>query len=76
MPREVECVDCGCDIIYNEKLAPSMQRCDTCHDHHWGLCGMNCPIIESPLTPLEEEAYRSLGKKIPKPRHIPRGITG
>lgn len=40
---EVECVDCGCDLIFDPELA--QQRCDTCEWHHHRLCGTDCPVI-------------------------------
>lgn len=41
---EVECVDCGADIIAAE--GSSEPRCDTCQEHHDGLCGEDYPIRE------------------------------
>jgi hypothetical protein len=43
----VECYDCGCDLSgctgADKEAEP---RCDTCRDHHAGLCGSDCPINE------------------------------
>jgi NTP pyrophosphatase (non-canonical NTP hydrolase) len=40
---EVECVDCGCDLIRNPDM--SEQRCDTDQAHHTKDCGEDCPVI-------------------------------
>jgi hypothetical protein len=42
---EVQCVDCGCDIIRDEELSDTEQRCDTDRDHHDRDCGEDCPVI-------------------------------
>lgn len=42
---EVQCVDCGCDIIRDDELPATEQRCDTDRDHHAKLCGEDCPVI-------------------------------
>lgn len=46
---EVECVDCGCLVlddpnrrIRGEPVAP---RCDTDENHHFQMCGEDCPVI-------------------------------
>jgi len=41
--HEVPCVDCGADIIAD--VDDDEPRCDTCSDHHNGLCGADCPIF-------------------------------
>jgi hypothetical protein len=42
---EVECVDCGCDIIRNPDLSEREQRCDVDEAHHTKDCGADCPVI-------------------------------
>jgi hypothetical protein len=39
---EIECVDCGCDLTGCTD-AEKEPRCDTCREHHDGLCGADCP---------------------------------
>jgi hypothetical protein len=40
--HEVECVDCGADIIaYVDDPEP---RCDTDREHHAHFCGADCPV--------------------------------
>jgi hypothetical protein len=41
---EVDCVDCGAEILCFEHYEVSA-RCDTCEDHHTRDCGTDCPII-------------------------------
>lgn len=41
---EVECLNCGADIIPDP--TKTEQRCDTCEEHHLGLCGEDCPVTE------------------------------
>lgn len=47
---EVECVDCGCAILKDPERRDFTgrvvePRCDTCEEHHYGLCGSDCPIL-------------------------------
>lgn len=41
----VECIDCGAELVamYPNEIEP---RCDSCNDHHFGLCGPKCPILQ------------------------------
>jgi hypothetical protein len=41
---ETPCVDCGADIIaFADDKEP---RCDTCREHHLGICPLSCPILD------------------------------
>lgn len=68
---EVECVDCGCDIIvYPEDCGDA--RCDTCRDHHDQDCGEDCPII---CENCKEHHFKPDGDKCPYPFDDNRFLT-
>lgn len=51
---ELPCMDCGCEIIGAMYLHQDgvyyiadddEPRCETCKDHHYLVCGNDCPIV-------------------------------
>lgn len=43
--EEVECVDCGCDLLVDGVEEQTAPRCDTCEAHFTKGCGKDCPVI-------------------------------